>query len=985
MTFNLCVLTAANEIQAEGYRKQIAWREKRGMLPKSTEFIVVADPKGKRVGSGGSTLVVLHQLLRREHGDFERAFQGRHILILHSGGDSKRLPAYSALGKAFMPLPSERFFAVFDVLLDTFSQLPALPEGQVIVASGDVLLTFDAEGVVFGDTGVTGVAYPDLPDVASRHGVYVSDAGNLETNPRKVLHFLQKPSLSELRAASALDLSGRAFVDTGIQNLALDVVKKLVSFGSLIEDVSAGKTTLDIYKEIPLALLGQEPIPQADGLDDFPFSVSLLPYCGFFHVGSSQELLRNFHVLTHAGLQYAFYPFTRMNFGSMQRHAVGENAALNQAFVYNTALLTSEESLETAPLRVDGPVFIEGCSLDGELVLEGENLLTGLPEGAGNIHLRRELGLHLLPMLNGQWAAVLYGLRDSFKGSLGTQDGTYLNQDLSQWMADHNIGITDLWPAEDEGRSLWSARLFPVSNGPTEAVEVALTLQSDNTELMRWREANRLSLAEILCAADHDVILARYARVESQAKLRQLTVTFTPKSEVPAEEILSWCQERDDYRLLHRQVETLLRRTADKPFQARLYKLLAKAEAQAGGTPHDSAELENRAFTCVREAIGQGLMVGSSTELPELQIRSDEVVWACASARLDFAGGWSDTPPYCLEYGGTVLNAAIQLNGQYPIQVIGKIHDERIVRINSIDLAQNAVITEMSDLRDYTDPGSWLALPKAAFVASGALPQSVSSLDTFLRHIGGGIDLTLFSAVPSGSGLGTSSILGAALIACLGRMFGVTFDPDALFNRTLYMEQLMTTGGGWQDQIGGVVGGVKLIRAEAGLYPQPTFAWTQLMQPGQALSDRFLMYYTGYRRMAKNILQHIVGKYLERDANTLHCISELRHVAEAMKVQLDHRDIDAFGSSIHQAWELNKRLDPGTTTPEIEAILGTISDHILGAKLLGAGGGGFLFIVTRGPEHSREIRRRLSAQPPNDRARFFDFSVDPQGLQVSVL
>lgn len=81
---------------------------------------------------------------------------------------------------------------------------------------------------------------------------------------------------------------------------------------------------------------------------------------------------------------------------------------------------------------------------------------------------------------------------------------------------------------------------------------------------------------------------------------------------------------------------------------------------------------ENQAFADIRLAIGKGLETIQAIENPKLRIRSDEVVWVSVPARLDFGGGWSDTPPYCFEQGGSVLNAAVKFNGQYPIQVIGK-------------------------------------------------------------------------------------------------------------------------------------------------------------------------------------------------------------------------------------------------------------------------------------------------------------------------
>ena len=333
------------------------------------------------------------------------------------------------------------------------------------------------------------------------------------------------------------------------------------------------------------------------------------------------------------------------------------------------------------------------------------------------------------------------------------------------------------------------------------------------------------------------------------------------------------------------------------------------------------------------------------------------------------------------------MNAAIKLNGQYPIQIIGKLRSEPVIRLNSIDLGEHAVVSELCEMLSYQDPSDWMSLPKAAFVTTGIIPEdSELSLQDILKKLGAGIDLTLFSAVPSGSGLGTSSILGSAIIACLSRILGQKLTLEELFNRTLYMEQLMTTGGGWQDQIGGVVGGVKHIQTKPDLFQIPKISWTNMRtEPDMRLSERFLLYYTGYRRMARNILRNIVGKYLDRDEITIKTIGQLREKSFEMKVELDYRDIDAFGKKVAEVWELNKTLDPGTSNDNIESIIEKILHLIHGAKLLGAGGGGFLFIVTKGVEQSKKIREILEKEPPNDRARFFDFDVDQDGLKVSVL
>lgn len=71
--------------------------------------------------------------------------------------------------------------------------------------------------------------------------------------------------------------------------------------------------------------------------------------------------------------------------------------------------------------------------------------------------------------------------------------------------------------------------------------------------------------------------------------------------------------------------------------------------------------------------------------------------------------------------------------------------------------------------------------------------------------------------VPKGSGLGTSSILAGACVKALFEFTGITYTQEDLYDHVLCMEQLMSTGGGWQDQVGGLSMGLKYITAESGI------------------------------------------------------------------------------------------------------------------------------------------------------------------------
>jgi hypothetical protein len=146
------IITASNEQQAEAYRNQLELRQRLDYLLGFRHAMVVADPGGRRVGSGGSTIGCLLEVLQRETAEqpdersrpeaWRRLLGGLRILILHAGGDSRRLPAYGPCGKIFLPLPvwSDGAIGVtlFDRQLPVYRDLPAMPDeaGQVVIASG---------------------------------------------------------------------------------------------------------------------------------------------------------------------------------------------------------------------------------------------------------------------------------------------------------------------------------------------------------------------------------------------------------------------------------------------------------------------------------------------------------------------------------------------------------------------------------------------------------------------------------------------------------------------------------------------------------------------------------------------------------------------------------------------------------------------------------------------------------------------------------
>ena len=425
----------------------------------------------------------------------------------------------------------------------------------------------------------------------------------------------------------------------------------------------------------------------------------------------------------------------------------------------------------------------------------------------------------------------------------------------------------------------------------------------------------------------------------------------------------------------------------EKARLARLAEMLTDAFPDARNQWLESAGVAPG--TMVTDAIAQ--LVGHRVPVPIEPARAaivpGQMVVATSPVRIDLAGGWSDTPPICHELGGTVVNAAVSLGGRQPLQAVAQLSDEPVVRITSIDLGRSVEFVRTEDLLSFRDRLDWSAIPKAALVLSGLVPADASvRLEDWLAGVGGGVRLTVFAAVPKGSGLGTSSILGATVLAALARLTGTEHPLDELTARTSMLEQLMRTGGGWQDQLGGVVPGCKILRTPAGELQRPAVERIDIPDTArQELADRTILYYTGMQRLAANILQNVVGRYLARDPECVSIVHQLKSDAERMHSELTGGDIDAFARTLGDYWTLKQRLDAGASTPEIESLLDPVRDELSGYELPGAGGGGFLLLIARDIGAAARVRGTLDALRPNRTARRYEAAIDAQGLRVSVV
>ena len=335
--------------------------------------------------------------------------------------------------------------------------------------------------------------------------------------------------------------------------------------------------------------------------------------------------------------------------------------------------------------------------------------------------------------------------------------------------------------------------------------------------------------------------------------------------------------------------------------------------------------------------------------------------------RIDLAGGWSDTPPICYEMGGVVLNAAVSLNGKNPVCAEVKRLREPVVKVESADLGRKGALTERAEIYGPQDPNDWCALVKSALCV------------TDYDFSQGGLSIRISADVPKGSGMGTSSILGASLVqALLTVRDGAVPEWPVVAERTLALERTMGTGGGWEDQLGALVPGVKLLSTRPGAkqkFTVKTLSPAAQRKFARFLADRGVLFFTGQKRMARNVLRGVIDFYRKNPEGIAHAIIKVlkRDAAESFAA-LEHGDFQTFMVKLNAYWRNKKALDPGSTNPEVEAIIARISPWTDAVSLCGAGGGGFLFAIARSRSDKAKMQRVLAKI--GNGGKCYDFRVE---------
>jgi fucokinase len=278
-----------------------------------------------------------------------------------------------------------------------------------------------------------------------------------------------------------------------------------------------------------------------------------------------------------------------------------------------------------------------------------------------------------------------------------------------------------------------------------------------------------------------------------------------------------------------------------------------------------------------------------------------------------------------------------------------------------------------------------MSIPRTALAMTGLFDVE-EPLPCVLERMGGGLEIRSDVNLPMGSGLGTSSILAACVLRALVEMGGEAIGHQTLSDRVMRLEQLMTTGGGWQDQAGGIFPGAKLLVSGPGLRQrirvQP-LVWTA--ERRKEFEDHLVLYYTGFPRVARNLLRQVVGRYLARETACLQVLHSIKTLALEMSYAMQEGDWEQLGGLLDRHWKLNQILDPHTTNAPINVLLEGVRPYIHGAKLAGAGGGGFLILIAKSPEAAAGLRQFLTRESAHSGGAVYGSEIAGEGLKCQTL
>ncbi len=331
------------------------------------------------------------------------------------------------------------------------------------------------------------------------------------------------------------------------------------------------------------------------------------------------------------------------------------------------------------------------------------------------------------------------------------------------------------------------------------------------------------------------------------------------------------------------------------------------------------------------------------------------IIRSKAPFRISFGGGGTDMPPYCTEHGGCVISTTIDRH----VYVSVEPRDDEKVRVFSINYNKE-IFFDVGD-KDYT--------------GDFELFKGVINV----LNINDGFNITVYSDLPAGSGMGGSSSLCVALIGAFNELYNFKLNKHEIASKACDIERVeLKQKGGYQDQFAAAYGGFNFIEFSNGIKVSPIKTSEEMINE---LQYRLILCYVGGSHFSSNIQDEVLKGYKFEKKSFMEAMQDLKDVAYSMRKIIESKDIsqlNKFGEFLHKGWLAKKSLSSKISNKNIENFYLTSRKYgVLGGKLLGAGGGGHLLLFSN-PEKKYNVIKELEKIG----GKIVNFHFNPKGLEV---
>lgn len=340
--------------------------------------------------------------------------------------------------------------------------------------------------------------------------------------------------------------------------------------------------------------------------------------------------------------------------------------------------------------------------------------------------------------------------------------------------------------------------------------------------------------------------------------------------------------------------------------------------------------------------------------LSQVEFKSDKLE-VNLPLRINMSGTWTDAMPYCIDNGGQVINMAIAVDGEKPITVtIEKLAEKRIEfssdgAVSVFDF--NNYETAESDLSDFI-------LHIAALKTIGITKETV--LENGFRLT------THVSDIDKGSGLGISSILLGGCIKAFNEMFGLNYDDSEILKMVFVAEQVMGTGGGWQDQVGGLLPSLKAGTTFPGIEQDLHVEYIAIPDSfNKIFTERIAIIPTGQRHFGRFIVNNVADRYLSGNKESIYGHEAIRALNDDLINAIRSENYPDFCNCINRHFQLLKFISPLVSNHKIDQLISDCLINVADAACVcGAGGGGYLFAVLKENVTVNQVQKFINENYP---------------------